>query len=631
MKKIIIAALVVLALGVTGCSVNTGSEGFAPDAGVELPDDESTNPFEIEPVEETDDEVVVEDDDSVAEEEDDTIEPEEEDEGIFEMQTEAGDVLTDAVVGSYYEQIFRMLDKNIDYTWSVSGLAEDSGLSLEEDANSWRYRLRGTPAMADLGTNQITIAVVDANDNSKSTSISFDLTVTNDAGTLEATEVVDPCKLPLRIVVEGFGGHVDHEVLNDGKFRAKINSNANIRLKAVRGYLNKLGAVGSKKTTANTGEVPPVGSVSWNFKSKVRNSHHCRPVYHHDGKDLGGGWGGHYNDHNNKPNDQDRYVYTWASPNPDSCMGMYGPSADSEWRMTRNPTWHAMGSLGLVGANQTQATGNVLNLSGKILYDGPLPVKDLPLDKDAVEIIEVTATDDCSASNGMKLVATKTMEIGIEYPVHGEGGRIEDVEVEMDYTDVRNYWESGDDYSNDCEDHEFEEVCESDSKFVILFKDNTDFSNEAWEEFEESWNLIPAIRDSLGHVFYDFAACDESDDACEERSVDHLEVPGESKSLRDVKQIYLWWVVPPKLDGPDTHYADFDIEEIEFKTKYWYAEFEDENDDFDNNITKNYVRSSCITNRDRFPGMSPASRRTDRPGYRGVFRRRELAGYIPTP
>jgi hypothetical protein len=165
----------------------------------------------------------------------------------------------------------------------------------------------------------------------------------------------------------------------------------------------------------------------------------------------------------------------------------------------------------------------------------------------------------------------------------------------------------------------------------MLFTDGDGLRDDAWEKFERDWDLIEAIKDSLGYSFYDFEVCDENEDLCEERLMDHLNVPGESKSLGDVKQIYLLWVVPPKLDGPDTHYADFDIEEIEFKTKYWYAKFEDENDDFDNNITKDYVRSSCLTNRERFPGMSPASRRTDRPGYRGVFRRRELAGYIPTP
>jgi hypothetical protein len=115
----------------------------------------------------------------------------------------------------------------------------------------------------------------------------------------------------------------------------------------------------------------------------------------------------------------------------------------AQWRVTKNPTWHSMGSIGLAGANQTQAEGDVLSLSGKILYDGPLPVKDLALDKHAVELMEVTATDGCSAGGDVKLMATKTLEINIEYPVNGEGGKIEDVEVEMEYTDVRNYWESG--------------------------------------------------------------------------------------------------------------------------------------------------------------------------------------------
>jgi hypothetical protein len=652
MKKIIIASLVVLALGVTGCSVGSSSDGFTDDPGVQLPDDDPTNPFEIQPP--SDDEVVpVEpgDEGGPGENEDDPADPiGPEDEGIFQMQTDADNVQTEATVGGLYEQTFRMVDKNRDYNWSVAGLPENSGLSLEEDADSWRYSLRGTPAMADIGTRQITINVVDANDSANSTSISFELTVTNSVGTLEAAEVVDPCSLPLRIVVDGFGGHVDHEILNDGKFRAKIGSNANIKLRAVRGGL--LSHAGSRKGIAEPRM--PVGTVKWSMESKVRNSHHCRPVYRHEDDNLGGGWGDYKNDHGNKASDQDKYVYSWAAPDPKSCNGRYGPEADTEWRVTKNPTWSAMGSIGHVSANRAHAEGNVLNLSGKILYDGPLPVKDLPLDEDAVELIEVTATDGCSAGGDLTLAAMKTLEIGIVYPINGEGGRIEDVEVDMDYTDVGQFWSSGYHYDNpliadsmepgaspdmkvNCDDPEFQAICDSDAMFVMLFKDNSDFSDRAWEKFEKDLDVLDGIKESMGHVFYDFSVCNDSDDACEERYVDHLNLPGQSKSLRDVQQIYLWWIALPKCKGStsgacdETQYPDFDIEEIELKTKYWYAEFEDENDDFDNNITKNYTRSSCLTNRNRFPGMSPASRRTDRQGYRGVFRRRELAGYIPTP
>jgi len=644
MKRIIIAALVILALGITGCSVGTGSGGIDANTGVQLPDDDPTNPFEIQPPADDDkDPVVVDDDDDPADEDNDPAEPIDEDETVFKMQTDAEDVLTEAVKGTYYEQTFRMLDKGIDYTWSVQGLPENSGLSLEEEANSWRYKLSGTPAMADIGTRQITITVVDANDSGRSTEISFELTVDSDMGELQVdTDHVDPCSLPLRIVVEGFGGHVDDEILNDGKFRAHIGSDANIKLRAIRGNPSIAGAIGPEKAVANTdgGVVAPVGEVKWTWKSKVRDSYHCRPVYRDDDHGPGYSSGENHGDHENRPNDQDRYEYSWASPNPDSCEGRYEAGVDGEWRMTKNPTWTA-GNVVAIDGSAAQAPGRVLNLSGKILYDGPLPVKELPLDQDAVEVIEVTATDGCSAG-GMSLIATKTLEIGIVYPINGEGGRIEDVEVDMDYEDVRNYWESGlptdvhswdkinepgtpPEFDVDCDNPELSHICDSESKFVIIFTDGNGPNSEAWGKFENDWDLLPAIEQSFGYSFYDFEVCDENEDLCEERLMDHLNVPGQSKSLGEVKQIYLLWVVPPKISGEDTHYADFDIEEIEFKTKYWYAEFEDELNDFDDNITKNYVRSSCLTNRDRFPGMSPANSKG------GVFRRRELAGYIPTP
>jgi hypothetical protein len=383
--------------------------------------------------------------------------------------------------------------------------------------------------------------------------------------------------------------------------------------------------------------VPAVGTVKWNFNSKVRGSYHCHITPRDDSHSGLGDSGINGNSGNNR---EERYKYSWTAPVPESCNGRGDHDERSEYRITRNPTWSKSGSIGLVGVNRTQAGGNVLNLSGEILYDGPLPVKDLPLDQDATEIIEVSVTDNCSAGEGLKFMAKKTLEIGIQYPVNGEGGKIEDVEVEMDYKDVGQYWKSGlptnvhswdkinepgipPEFAVDCDNPELSHICDSESKFVIIFTDGNGLNSDAWGKFENDWDLLSAIEQSFGYSFYDFEICDENEDLCEEKLVDHLNVPGQSKSLGDVTQIYLLWVVPPKQDGPDTHYADFDIEDIEFKTKYWYAEFDDELDDFNNNITKDFVRSSCLTNRTRFPGMSPANSKG------GVFRRRELAGYIP--
>jgi hypothetical protein len=208
-KKIIIAALVVLALGTTGCSVSTGSSDFADEVGIEMSEGDVSNPFAIEPAEETEDDVsddvVVEDydDDSAVESDDDPVETE----GIFKMQTEADDVLTDAVVGTYYEQVFRMVDKDRVYSWSVSGLPAGTGLSLTEEAESWRYKLHGTPAAADVGTHEITITVMDLNDSSKTDSITYQLVVESQEGEFDPEEDVPADSNELRIEVLEVGNH----------------------------------------------------------------------------------------------------------------------------------------------------------------------------------------------------------------------------------------------------------------------------------------------------------------------------------------------------------------------------------------------------------------------------------------
>lgn len=707
MKKIVIAALIVLALGAAGCSAGTVTNDLVDGSVTGMPEGDTSNPFAVEPSDEVSDDVsddvVVEDSDEVAVDEGDEA-VETDSENVFKMQTEVDDVLTHAVLGTYYEQSFRMVDKDIDYLWSVVGLPTGTGLALTEEAASWRYKLHGTPAAADVGTHDVTIEVVDASDISKSTSISFELTVESNIDVIQISGNggSDPCSKPLRIVVEQFGGNVDPQVLAEGKFRAKIESEANIRLRAVRGIASKGGSV-----------TAPVGEVKWSFKSRVKNSYHrinngggsgtwqmpgietysywdtdapcttpeeiqtvmemmsesfwpdCSDFYHltYDQKDLCEKIGCSKDDWPTGAYGSQEYEQAqqcingfecpddWNSPyltdgQKEACREYHYWKKDKEqWlenkfsfecKWTKNPTWQG---------EAVTANGDVLELNGQMLFDGPLPVRNLPLDQDAVEELDISVSDGCYLDKRLKPAVSKRLEIGVQYPVGGEGGRIEDIEVKMGYEDVRDYWYSGYyyddpaiadsmepgapmDFNIDCDDPEFKAICESQSKLVMLFTDDEGLSDYAWDQFDY-WEVLPAIEDSIGHVFYDFTVCDDGDSEhppCEEMMVDHLNVVGNSKSVLDVKRIYLMWVLPPRIKAgnEDPGYADFDIRYIHLRNKYWRADFDDENNDFDNNLTKHTVRWDLLTDRDRFPGMSPANSKG------GVFRREELAGYVET-
>lgn len=696
MNKVLIAILVVLALGVTGCSVSTGSSDLVDDAVAEMPEVDASNPFAVEPSDEADedvsDDVVVEEsgDDVTLDDDDDAVETETE--SIFEMQTEADDVLTEAVVGTYYEQVFRMVDKDIDYLWSISGLPAGTGLSLTEEAASWRYKLHGTPTAVDIGTHNVTIEVVDASDISKSTSISFELMVESDIEVVEVDEdeTDDPCAKPLRIIVEQFGGNVDSQVLEGGKFRARIGSDANIRLRAVRGVVSKGGSV-----------TAPVGEVKWSFKSRVKNSYHrinkgggsgtwqmpgvetycywdtdapcttpeeiqtvmdmanqsfwpdCSDFYHltYDQKDLCekigcseddwpiGAYGSPEYEHAQQCINGFECPDDWNSPyltegQKEACREYHYWKKDKEqWlenkfsfecKWTKNPTWQG---------EAVTTNGDVLELNGQMLFDGPLPVKYLPIDQNAVEVLDVSVSDGCYSDKGLKPVVSRTLEIGVQYPVAGwesEGGRLGDVEVDIDFGELRHYFKGHKDWGMDCDvddddkDYDgFDEVCQMKSLIVVAFAGEEGLSDNALNKLEDYWDPNKAIKESFGYVAFDFAACDKDKNNCKDKKVTGLD--NQSDDLGAVQKIYLLWMSPSYLVGNggdgDLRQLDFDIRDIDFKTKYWSADYDDEGNIFGYNlIGKNDgVRVDLLTS---LEGMSPANSKG------GVFRRREMAGYI---
>lgn len=580
MKRIFIAALVVLAIGVAGCSGGTASIDALDGAGVDMPDGDASNPFEIEPSDEIDDDVEVEAGDVEVEAGD--LEAGDEGDGYeqVELLTDVEDIDTDAEFGegSSYSQLFEVANYGAEYEWDVGGLPAGTGLALVEVTGSGsKVRLEGEPTGLDLGTHQITVTVWDAADPSNEDSISFALEVVS---VYEPQSVIEdlpkgPCGEPLTVEVVKLGNYSDPDILQAGEATYEIGEIVEIEVKARRG------------------DGLPVGKVKWEVTSEVEDSEHC--FFGTDTIDADG---------NILPVD---YNYSWVRDGSCIAWGTFTVEAvDDEIKTvkkTTNPFW------------QTRELRDAsLKIAGIFSYDGPLPVRDLPLDQDAVERLKVTVRDECSNS-GASRTAQKTFKFRIAYPdrVDSDGGAMTDIAAHLEYTDVDHYSPSGFGVWG--------------NGFSVVFTDSNGLSDHARNQAEVGL-LGTAHMESVGWIHYNFWSCDQGHENCDEKMI--LK-GGAMSSVLDASRVYLLWVAPaPVYMGvKDKEYLDFNIHEITFKNRYWDAKFEDDEDDFNDNIMTAFTRLDSIW---QFDGMSERGYRfSDNPNVRTVFRRRELAGWAPLP
>jgi len=626
MKKILVVALAVFAMGVAGCTVGTGTDEFVDDAAVEMPEGDASTPFEIEPAGDAgdsfDDDLIVDDDaDGADVEAEGSGETASDDEGEYdvvgagevELLTDESDIVTITETGISYTQMFQVADYGAQYEWSVEGLPAGSSLTIEKfNSSGTKAELKGIPNDADIGEHQVTVSVWDVADPSNNDTIAFNLFImqTISIGDIDVGE--DPCGKPLTIEVVEVGNYVDPDILNAGEFMYEIGSKVKVKVRARRGLL------------------PPKGVVTWEFSSEVENSEHC----HFTGENPLMG----------VPLPTD-YNYGWIFA--ESCLGgniMPRPaieSGDLEIRKTTNPFWLNKSPIA-INAVRGGSANTELKLEGRLLYDGPLPVWNMPLDTDPVERLTIKAKDQCEASEGMRLTtAFKTFKFHIAYPdtVDSKGGDMGDLKAHMDYNEVNQYWNGGSGpFEVDCSgvEDQYEPVCEANSHFAVVFTGSEGLSDRAREAFEGNWDLIPALKESIGYVHYDFKRCDDVDyspphgpeeknhKSCAEKRIKSGDV---KSSVLDAAKVYLLWVAPTKLHEDHKHYADFNIKKITFKNRYWYAKFRDEDDDFNNNITKNFTRSDSLWH---FDGMTSRAKRFSGDSKGSViFHRRELAGYVP--
>ncbi len=583
--------------GASAGLVDGGDSNPFANPGVEPDDDGGDVDVEVESADETETETDPETEYTPPETEPEAQDP-------LEITTEIDEEYTHATIGDEdaYEADFRVLDQGGYYEWTIEGVPAGSGLVFEEiGSRATRAWLHGHPTADALGTHHITVTVRDAYDATNSDSIEYDLVVTHEPIEVEIKEIEDPCTEPLTVVVEKLGDYTDHDVLQKGEAGFLIAEDVAIKVKAMRG------------------DKPAKGKVSWEWASVVEGSEHYR--CHEQDTD----WGGSYDGPGASQHEQEEYDYEWIRfpdmPPPMDCH-------QGEKRFTSNPTWK--GGIRLVGSN-------TLVLTGSMLYDGPLPVRDRPLDQHAIERLTIKATDECGSDsmffpietgNRMKLIeGMKTFRLSVKYPKDGDpGGDLNNIEVKMNFEDVRQIFGSSR-WDTEC-NGDFSDLCAMDSYMVLLFTGSSGLSNDAIRDFNDAFNVMTAVEESLGYVAYDLKACRDEPQECEEKMV--KKVHGVAGDIAGAKKIYLLWYSPANIrtewDYADARYEkrydrmDFDIKSMKFRNKYWWADYSDYQENyFDNNIVEDFVARHVLTDR---PGMS------DPNADGGIFRRKELAAWI---
>jgi len=589
MRIMITIALVSLLAMAASCTI-TPNDGTGDDAAGFIQGDES-NPFANPGVEPDDDggDVGVDvesDSEAQVETEDEYTSPEEETEGQepLEITTEIDEEYTEAIIGDEepYEAGFRVLDQGGYYEWTIEGVPAGSGLVFEEiGSRATRAWLHGHPTQDALGTHHITVTVRDADDATNSDSIEYDLTVVHKSLDIDIDFIENPCEEPLRIVVEKMGDYTDHDLLQKGEARFLIGDDVLLKLKAVRG------------------DKPAFGEVSWEWTSQVEDSEHCL-YYQSSGSASAYDYDWYYDD---------------GSP----------PQPGCELRSTTNPTWEP-------GRRQED---NALVLTGRMLFDGPLKVRNKPLDEHAVERLMVKATDQCKSqaterpNNIGKLKpaeGTKMFRFEVKYPGDGDhGGDMNDIDMDMTFKDVAHFWDGGN-FDTECDNGDYSYICEMNAYLVILFTGSSGLSDQAQNDFENGYGPISAIEESLGYIVYEIDKAVGGDPQSVQKSV--KKVQGVAGDIAGAKRIYLLWSSPKykeqvKWDGnvdPVTRRLDFDILSFVFKNRYWWADYSDYQENvFNNNIVQDFVEIFTLTG---LGGMSPKN------ADGGIFRRRELAAWI---
>jgi hypothetical protein len=210
-----------------------------------------------------------------------------------------------------------------------------------------------------------------------------------------------------------------------------------------------------------------------------------------------------------------------------------------------------------------------------------------------------------------------------------------DLKAYMEYNEVGDYWTGSSQFSMECNvEDQYVPVCEASSDLAVVFTNSDGISDDALD----NWDIIPELKESVGYVHYDMKKCDDVDysppgsseeenhKSCAKKKIKSGDV---KSSVLDASKVYLLWVAPTKLHKDHKHYADFNIKSITFKNRYWYAKFRDKDNDFNNNITKNYTRLDRLW---QFDGMTKrAYRFSNDSNKRVLFHRRELAGWTPLP
>jgi|GEM_PF-5842891 len=442
---------------------------------------------------------------------------------------------------------------------------------------------------AMVGEHAVTLVATDVG-TGEGADFSFVLTIDTAKVYVHFDEdYVNPCSLPLTIEVETLSG-ISY-ALWDGE-TAEEDPSAPDEVSVVLGTRDY-----EIRYRAMRGDTP-ARDVEWSYESELKDSLHCLHASYYSHSAMGA-----YDLVTDLMRNE--YMYHYRIENGRCENGNYDEEFEGvpgviEPMPTVNESWHV----------KEGETGSFFTLVGDFVYKGPLPVRKFrksdgrdDLNRRPVEQITVRATDSCmkaasAQGSGMRVfVPFKKINFNIDYPDES----VEDVKVRWKYRDKSIPGCAGGRLGlhlqhslNRLSDDQLEDMAPKDA-----------------DDWHKEHSLASRQYDLL-----DMAGCKDETCKTEWKKFVLNDDENGGQTVGEVLDLVLYlnlggWVEACSLTDCTTTYPDLDIREIEMESGYWYAEFDDDDNIFDNNVIKKsgngVFRDYKLTAYSSYPGMTKSS------------------------
>jgi hypothetical protein len=629
MKKAVIAILVVLALGVTGCSVGTGASGLTDELTAGISEGDASNPFTFEPNEETEDDisdgVVVENSDEAAmEDEDESDVAVETSGGPIEITTDPGTLLAAGDYGQSYEEEVRATGGSLDtYEWSAQGLP--AGLELVPVFGGKRVLIQGE--LGEAGAHDITITAADPNDSSNKDSITYQLEIESIAVEFNPPEDISTDTGELRIEVLEVGNHT----LQGGRGSkvsipgAGIGGEEWVRLRVTGGNgpyiwsvvsrvddsyhrINEGGTIGTQQMSGITnyrywdpGEPCTTPEEIANLMNMATESFwpDCSDFHYltYDEKDLCGKIGCSEEDWPTGAYGSPEYEHAqqcingfecpddWNSPlltdgQKEACREYHYWKRRKEQalenkfvfdcRWTKNPTWRLQGEPEpepdqINPSIFNVGSGDTVTFEAEMEYDGPLPVDKSKNKIDGKDNIDFMPVEKVVFKVRDSSSTPRTSSVEVDLPLIYPNEKIDEIKTKVLYRDLNLDWN-----------------CNDGCKLKLVLLREKPESDADWSDYE---------ADALAIAEYDLKVFEQENPECNLNALDddaplcteYMDITDLTGNvITDVGHVALHVFTGyhqethSSADGVEWHYGDMNVEDLSFNATYYKLEYDDD-------------------------------------------------------